>query len=156
MKLSTGFAVLVLVTATTAQGQPKRDENTARLSYGGKHEVPADSPRREGEVVEIASATPASHGREYIDVGREQGQFSQLRVDGARGKVVVHKVRVDFADGKTRYFTVDRVLRKGQSATIDLESPRAIERLIVTTDREPAGDYAVYGVSGSPPVEASR
>ena len=45
MKFSTGFGVLVLAVATTATAQPKRDENTARLSYNEKKEAPADTPR---------------------------------------------------------------------------------------------------------------
>src|SRR5207237_236001 len=148
MKFSTGFGVLVLAVATTAAAQPRQGETTARLSYNEKKEVPAQAPRGDGEVVELASPTTAKHGREYIDVGSTAGQFSQLRVDGARGKVVVHKVRIDFTDGSTKYVTIDRVLKKGQSAKIELKAPKAIDRLVVTTDRQPAGESAVNGRSG--------
>ena len=149
MKFSTGFGLLALAWATAATAQPRRDENTARLSYSDKQEARADEPRRDGETVELASPTTTRHGKEFIVVGGSMGQFSQLRLDATKGRVEVHRVRIDFTDGKSKNVDVDKLLRKGKSTTIELGAPKGIERLVVTTDTSPAGEYAIYGLSGS-------
>ena len=48
----------------------------------------------------IATPTPASHGTEFVVVGKEQGSFGKLRVDADKGKVIVRRVRIYFDDGK--------------------------------------------------------
>jgi hypothetical protein len=145
---------IVLAAATTAAAEPKPEEHAERFRYGN---APA-AARQDRDVpcskcvVELASATPASHGTEYILVGKDRGAFAMLRVDARQGRVVVRRVRVDLADGKTRRFDVDRAIGGKRVITIELGKPREIERVIVTTEPYGHGTYVVEGIYGSSPV----
>jgi hypothetical protein len=144
---------IVLVCAATARAQPKKQENAARLRYGDAPAAARQDPDAPcaGCAVELASATPATHGTEYIIVGKDRGAFAKLRVDARRGRVVVRKVRVELADGKERRFVVDTVIGGKRVLTIDLGRPSEIAQVVVTTEARGAGTYAVEGIYGSSP-----
>ena len=102
--------------------------------------------------VPVATPTPASHGTEHIIVGKDAGQFSQLRITAAKGNTVVKKVVVYFVDGAVKTVKMNERVRDTKVATIDLGKPRAIDRILVTTEKG-KGEYAVYGSSeGGEPV----
>jgi hypothetical protein len=58
---------------------PVREENTERVSYNERR-ANAVKPKAEPGWIELASDTPASHGREFVVVGADAGAFTQLRL----------------------------------------------------------------------------
>lgn len=105
------------------------------------------SPDR--DWVNLASPTPSRHGTTWIAVEHQLGTFRTLRVDVTSGTVHVRRVVVEFHNGKSSTFEVDRYLTaRHPSAYIDLGAPRAIDRIIVSTSPRPAGSYEVHGSFG--------
>src|SRR3954470_15261394 len=152
MRSSTLLAwILVGTASTTAGAEPKTTEAGGRVSYADNKASPKeDAPRLPTDWVELATPTPASHGSEFVVVGKDAGDFSQLRITAAKGEVSVRKVRVDFADGKSRTFNLGKTIHeRGRTkyTVVDLGDPRPIERIVVTTAAS-RGQYGVYGSSG--------
>ena len=153
MKTSVLFALLVVGAATqTAAAQPKTEETTERVSLSDK-DAPAKrtAARRPSEWVELASATPAKHGQEFIVVGRDAGTFDKLRLEAGKGKVIVLRVKVTFTDGTTKVYMIDKRLdaKRRRSTVIDLKTDQPIERIVVKTETYTNGAYTLYGSSSS-------
>jgi hypothetical protein len=129
----------------TATAQPKPEETSGRVSLN--ETAPADQPPRSpDDWVELASATPAKHGNEYVVVGKDQGGFARLRIDAAKGAVAVKSVTVELADGTSKTYRVNkRIDGKRKSVFVDLPTTSEIEHIVVSTDRRSAGEYAVFG-----------
>ena len=159
MKIPGVFAIVMLAGATAASAGPARDKDNARISYKDEaaKKAPDDAPR-DGEWVQLASPTPASHGTEFVVVGKEQGEFAQLRIDPSAGRVVVRRVKIYFDDGKQKIVDVDKVIdaSRKNSATIALDSPRAIDRIVVSTETGTKGSYAIVGQAGASSTAVSR
>lgn len=149
MRSPTLFALIVLGSVSAASAQPKQEETSGRVSLKEK-DAKANAPRQAGDWVQLATPTPAKHGTEFVVVGKEAGYFSKLRLDAAKGKTIVRRVKVVFDDGKTKNIQLDRVLSAAgnRSAVVDLGDSRAIDRIVVTTETETNGEYAIYGSSG--------
>ncbi|HEY1555611.1 MAG TPA: hypothetical protein VGF94_12325 [Kofleriaceae bacterium] len=149
MKIPAVFALVVASAATVASAQPKPEENNERLSY--KDDKPldrADPAVRDGDWVQVSTPTPARFGTEFVVVGKEQGQFAQLRFDASSGAVIVRRVHIYFDDGEQKVVDVDQVLRKhGRTATIDLGTPKPIDRITVTTEPQTKGSYEIYATA---------
>jgi hypothetical protein len=148
MRLPTLFTLIVVGAASTATAEPKQEETSGRVRISENSDATTDAPRQPGEWVEIASPTPAKHGTEFVIVGKEAGYFSKLRVDGAKGKTVVRKVKVFFLDGKAKTVQLDKTLTTGKSAFVNLGDAKAIDRVVVTTETHTNGHYSVYGSAG--------
>lgn len=149
MKSSALFTLILVGAAATASAQPEPVEPSGRVSYtDNKAATPkADLPKA-GDEVELASATPAAHGTEFVVVGKEAGAFSKLRIAAASGRVIVRKVRIFFDDGTQQTVQVDAILdaQRGREATIDLKSVKSIDHVTVST--EPGhGSYVLYGTA---------
>jgi hypothetical protein len=145
MRLSAGFTFVLVGAATVASAQPGPDETTERIRYGDHGNTRRDT--NADDWVQLATPTPASHGTEFIVVGKEQGAFAQLRID-ADGKVMVRRVKIYFDDDKQQTVVLERNLGdKRRSVTIPLVSPQEIDRVVVTTDSSSKGSYSVYGSS---------
>jgi hypothetical protein len=157
MKPSALFALIVVGAATTAAAQPKSNEPTGRVSLSDKDAPTKRTARQPGEWVELASATPAKHGQEFVVVGKEAGLFRKLRLEVDTGKVIVLRVKVRFEDGTTRIYPIDKRLdaKRQRSTLIDLKSDKAIDQIVVKTETYTRGEYAVYG-SSSAGVVAGR
>jgi hypothetical protein len=150
MRSSTLFALIVLGAAGTASAEPKQEETSGRVRLEDNPNPEADAPRQPSDWVEVASPTPAKHGTEYVIVGKEAGTFARLRLDAAKGKTIVRKVKVFFGDGSVKTVRVDKTLTKqGKPAFIVLGDPKFIDRLVIVTERHTKGEYAVYGSSGT-------
>lgn len=148
---SLAISALILAAAPgVVSAAPAKDETGERVSYSGERartSLPAD-----GEWVEIASATPASHGREYITV---EGRYGLLKIDAAKGRPVVQTVRVVYTDGKERVVRIGRALG-GKSATAIIQVTGApIDHVVVHTNPKSKGAYVVQGAPVSSGV-ASR
>ncbi len=149
------FATVVGAAAHYASAQPKQEEttkqeeNTARVRYGDEGPPKSDATGHEaGSWLQLATPTPAKHGTEFVFVGKEQGAFDKLRLDADKGKVIVRRVRIYFDDGKQQVVDVDRALgAKHKSAEIELKAPHAIDRIVITTEPQTNGTYALYGSS---------
>jgi len=150
MKILAISGLMLAVAASVVSAAPAKEETGERVSYS--HERARTSSPPSGDWVEIASATPASHGREYITV---EGRFGLLRIDAAKGRPVLKSVRVVYADGKQRIVRMDRVLGgKRASAIVEL-SGAPIDHLVVNTDARSRGSFTVQGAPVSSGV-ASR
>ncbi len=160
MRFPAAFTVIALGVAGTATAAPKQEEISGRVSLNEKNAKDRDSPRPPSGWIELASPTPAKHGTEFVVIGREAGYFSQLRVKATKGRTVVRRVKVFFADGGTRTVKLDRAVanRGRDSVVVSLGEPRPIDRIVVTTDPGTRGMYAVYGSSsgGGATVVGSR
>lgn len=123
---------------------PVDNETTERVSYTNKARRAAPATNDDGWI-EIASPTPASHGREYIELDRDTGPLVRLRIAGHRGRTIVQTVRVDFQDGKSRTIRLGQVVSKEKPAYVDLRGPHRVERVVVTTERTARAEYIVQG-----------
>jgi hypothetical protein len=146
------FTMILVGVATTASAQPRQEEPTGRVSHNESQKDPKrDAQRQSGEWVELGDPSPAKFGTVYVMVGGEDaGLFGKLRLEATTGKVVVKQVRVMFADGKSKTYKVGKTLdtkRKQSSTTIvDLGDARAIDQVVITTDRR-GGEYALHGAT---------
>jgi hypothetical protein len=149
MKSPAIFTLILVGAATTASAQPEPVEPSGRVSYTeNQAATPPVSLPKEGDEIELASATPATHGTEFVVIGKESGAFSKLRIAAAKGRVVVRKVRIFFDDGSSKTVQVDTILdaERGRQASIDLKGVKSIDHVTVST--EPGhGSYVLYGTA---------
>ena len=140
--------VIVIAAGGAASAEPKQEETSGRVRLDEKQSKKADEPRQPGDWVELASPTPAKHGTEFVIVGKEAGAFAQLRIDPAKGKTIVRKLKVFFVDGGVKTVRMDKVVSQGkQPAVVQLGDAKTIDRIVITTETHTNGQYAIYGSS---------
>jgi hypothetical protein len=133
----------------------KSDEKTDRVTLRPKDSKDAkdpkkDAPPTEDGWVELATPTPAKHGTEFISVDPSSGAFATLRLEATSGNVVVDRITVTFQDGTTKAFPRRQWLGpKKPSMFVELGAAKAIQRIVVVTDRHPNGSYAIFGAPTS-------
>jgi len=151
MKFALLSAVLVAGAARQVTAAPVDIESTERVSYSDKAKRTA--PGAELAWKEIASPTPASHGREYIAV---DARYTMLRLDATAGHPTVRSVRIRYKDGTERVVRIGQMLgtRKASSAYIELRGAKEIDHLVVITEPSRA-EYAVYATA-EPTAVAGR
>jgi hypothetical protein len=154
MKIPALIAVLLLGSGSLVAAAPAERETTERVSYTGLNKPPAE-PEPEAGWLEIASPTPANHGRELINVDAKRS-FTRLRLEAATGRPIVRTVRIYYKDGTSQLVRIDRTLDKQRDsfAVIDLRGARAIEQVVITADRDSKGTYTVQGEVEKPGVAA--
>ena len=149
--------VAVLVAAVTSispsvAGPQPREELGGRVPFRGhkmRRPPPAPVPHRVGDWVNLATSTPTRFGTEWIVVGADEGAFSAVRVQATSGTVHLRYVRVDFANGQSSMYPIDRWLTaRHPKARVDFGKARHIDRIAVTTARSPVGTYVVHGSWG--------
>jgi hypothetical protein len=154
MRISALTFVVVVGAAPVVTATPTRKETTERISYSSKHAAVRSSD--EPGWVELASPTPASHGREFIEVAAGMGELTQLRIRAASGRPSIRALRVEYKDGGRRTFALDAVLGpRRKSLTVDLRGAREIEQIVVYSDRDSRGSYILEGNIGETGI-ASR
>lgn len=140
MKLTTTIATFLLAaSASVVAAEPSKTETAPRVAYTDKG---ADAAR--AGWIELASPTPAKHGRQFITVAEDAGPFTHLRLDAAAGRPLVKAVRVLHTDGSERVVRVDQRLDRKRPAYVDLRGARAIEHVVVITDGR-SGSYTLHG-----------
>jgi hypothetical protein len=145
MRTTIVTCVLVAASASFVAAAPGRDETTERISYN-EHAKARRRAAPEPGWIELASPTPASHGREFVVLGADAGTFTELRLTAASGRPEIHSVRVDYGDGSHKVFHVDRVLdAKRRPAYVDLRGAHEIKQIVVTTDHKSTGSYVLEG-----------
>ena len=158
MKIPGVFAIVLVGGSTVAAAQPMPKEDTGRISYSEKKQAQRDRDApRDGEWVQLATPTPASHGTEFVVVGKDAGEFSQLRIDPSAGRVIVRRVKIYYDDGKQKIVDVDKIIdaSRKNNALIDLDAPKAIDRVVITTEQG-RGSYALFGAAGGAGAVARR
>lgn len=120
----------------------------ATAQPGDDYRVPYSGHVEHRGWVRIGTPTPTRFGTEYFVVGHQAGWFHMLRFDRTWGTVVLRQIKIVTRGRETRTFNVNVRLDARHPATyIDLGRPRAIDTMIVTTDRWPYGSYTIYGSS---------
>jgi hypothetical protein len=147
MRSSALFTVIILGAATAVSAEPKQEETSGRVRLDDdQNNKKADAPRQPGDWVELASPTPAKHGTEFVIVGKDAGAFAKLRIDPAKGRTIVRKVKVFFANGKVKTVQLDKVVsQKSKPLFVELGDPKLIDQIVVTTETHTKGQYAIYG-----------
>ncbi len=135
MKTTLLSIVLLAGSAGLVSGAPAKKETTERVSY-------TEEQRSEAGWVELASPTPAKHGREFITV--DNRSFGKLRIDGNRGRTKVKSVIVHFASGKAREFRVGRFVDPKRSLVVEVPT-EPIDHVVVVTHRYTGGLYTLHG-----------
>lgn len=154
MRTTIVTCVLVAASASLVAAAPGPEETTERISYN-EHARRRNAAVHDPGWVELASATPASHGREFVVVGADAGTFTQLRLTAATGRPEVHTVRIDYGDGSHKVFHVDRVLdAKRRPAYVDLGGAHELKQIVVVTDRASTGSYVLEGNTAEGRVSA--
>ena len=150
MKYAAVFAFILAGAVATASAQPEPTEPSGRVSYTDQAAPAKPAAAQQGSEIQLASPTPASHGTEFIVVGRDAGQFSQLRLAATSGRVIVRRVRIFFDDGTQQAVDVDSILdaNRKKDATVTVKAPKAIDHITVSTENG-RGQYALYGTAAS-------
>jgi hypothetical protein len=137
--------LLLVAPASLVSAAPGPEETTERISYSGKRPK-AHAAAPEPGWIELASPTPASHGREFVVVGAGAGTFTQLRITAASGRPEIHSVRVDYQDGSHKVFQVGRVLdARRRPAYLDLRGAHELKQVVVVTEHRSSGSYVIEG-----------
>ena len=143
MKILAISGLLLAAFALPVSAAPSKDETAERVSYTSEAPAKKSPTNPEGDWVELASPTPARHGKEFITV---DGRYAQLRIDAAQGRPKIKSVRILYANGKERIVRVGRTLAgKQKTAVVDL-SGAPIEHIVVETNPSAGGKYTVTGV----------
>lgn len=146
------FMAALASLASVVSAGPDDKETTERVSYTEPEAEPrASPPVPDGEWVELASPTPAKHGKEFISVDPDGGPYRQLRVEAASGKPIVQRVVVHYTDGVKRETWIGKALTARRPTAVVLLRGSAIDQIVVHTDRKSDGTYAV---SAAAPADA--
>jgi hypothetical protein len=134
---------LALLPSSLVLAEPSDRESTERVSYDGRGQ-PRAAVDDDGWF-ELATPTPASHGREFIVIEPDARPLARVRLTAVTGRPIVRAVRLELADGTSRTVRVDRALDAKHPHIIELPA-RAITSLVVISE---GSKRATYGVSGS-------
>jgi hypothetical protein len=142
----TSLALLLTGAVSSASATPDKTESTDRVSYKGDTRRAAPGPESSADGwIELASPTPASHGREFIAVDPKATAFVRLKIAAVSGRPKIEFVRVIFADGTQRVVRLDRIVSKQRAAFVDLKGARKIDRLVVDTRGSKKSTYVIHG-----------
>jgi hypothetical protein len=146
MKITVLSAVLVAGAVSLVSAAPEKKESTERVSYTekGKRDTPKASPDTEGWI-ELATPTPASHGREFIFVDEAVAPIEQLRITATANRPIVRSLRIEYRDGTQRVVRLDKVVDAKHPAYVDLRGPKRIERVTVVSEGSSKATYALHG-----------
>jgi len=155
MRIAALTFLIATTTSTLVSAAPVREETAERVSYTTGHAKPRVKPPVEPGWKELASETPASHGREFIGIDATTGTLTQLRLTATSGRPGIRAVKVEYKDGSRKTFEVEQILgAKRRPAFIDLHGAREIVQIIVITDRESPGSYVLEGNTADASVAA--
>lgn len=154
MKIPTPIAIVLVAATATATARPEEFDGRVRMGERDQHRA-----RGQHDWARLATPTPSKFGTEYIIVGKDAGSFRTLRFDLDSGSVFLRQVQILSHNRVTQTIYVQRSLDAGrQRIYVDLETPKSIDELVVTTSISPAGSYSVFGSSATfaPPREVAE
>lgn len=133
------LAISVLMLAAAAfdvSAAPAKEETGERVSYSDAKSASKD----DADWVEIASPTPASHGREFVSV---EASYNLLRIDAHKGRPIVKSVKVVYDDGKSKTIRIGRVLGGKHPTAYVALTGAAVHHIVVNTERKSKATYTV-------------
>ncbi len=145
------LATLATAAASVASAQPRRVTIEERDRPGYYEECYDRYGRRlepdrwRGRWMTLSEETSATSERQFINVLGRGGRMDRLILEGASGTPMIERVAVEFADRQTQVWDLNRRLRPGADAVIELGGPKRIHRIIVYTDPRYRGSYSIYG-----------
>jgi len=145
------IALLVSIVSAGSLGcQASLQAGTARPGYVAPSEPPPPPPPGPPRVSErwvtLAESFSAATNRQFINVlGR--GEFQRIRVAATQGAPVINQVAIEYMDDtNTQVVKIDARVPPGHGQVIDLAGGRRqIRRIVVYSDPQSGGSYAVYG-----------
>jgi hypothetical protein len=140
MKILAISGLMLAAAASVVSAAPAKEEAGERVSYRAARAGTSAPPV--ADWVEVASPTPASHGRVFITVDGDR--FGLLRI-ASKGRTMLHSVRVVYSDGKQRIVRVGRSLAGKRSTAIVELSGAPIDHIIISTNPRSWGSYTVQG-----------
>jgi hypothetical protein len=144
MKITAVSALLLTATVSLVSAAPDDKETTERVGYTDKAQRSRPKADSDGWI-ELATPTPASHGREYFIIDPETRPLTQLRISAAAGRLTVRGVKIEFGNHKTRYVQLDKVIDAKHPAYVDLRGTQRVEHVTVTTEGSTRATYALHG-----------
>ena len=101
MKITSLSALLLAGAFSLVSAAPDDKETTERVSYTGKAKKDVPQADEDGWV-ELATPTPASHGREFIFIDAQTAPLEQIRVTAAAGRPIVRSLLIEYRDHTRR------------------------------------------------------
>ena len=114
----TSFLAAFLVANTTVSAAPDDNETTERVSYSDRRS--SRSIATDDHWVELASPTPASNRREFIEIDARYGPFVRLRLDATAGRPTVRSLHIEYVDGTQRVVRIAKVIDRRHPVFVDL------------------------------------
>lgn len=111
---------------------------------------PPPAPPVAERWLELAPPQRNDDTRDFVLVGKDKGQFRQVRFDVRRGSLVLRQVVVEFGNGKQQKVRFDRTVAAGEPPiTIQLDGgQRNIARILIYNDaaqrRRDRGAYRLF------------
>ena len=94
-----------------------------------------------------APLTPSTSARGWSQfLPTASRHYRKLRIEGLRGQATITKVAIQFDNGTTQIVDMNTPLPGGTGEVLDLTGGvRTVHRVIVYSDPQTRGTYAVYG-----------
>ncbi len=152
MKLTTLLAVSILGTSSLAMARPAQLQD--HDSWRERQELRIEREHASGHRtyrptwVALSGATQLYHGRDVIQIGSENGRFTQLRFQTTEGRSEIDRVLIRFADGRWQVADLATKLSPEQPM-IELPldgNQRAIDQIIVLGRGSRRSSYQVFGI----------
>jgi hypothetical protein len=142
MKIPALSALFLGLAVSLVSAAPEKKESTERISYTGTGKKAISRIVALEDWMELASPTPCSHGREYIEVDDKSPAFSRLRIEAVTGRPIIRSVRVQYTDGTERTVRIDQVIDAKRPAYVELRGT-PLERVVVVSEGSAKTTYAV-------------
>ena len=146
MKIPALSALFLGLAVSLVSAAPEKKESTERVSYTGTGKKAAARVVALEDWMELASPTPCSHGREYIQIDDKSPVFTRLRIQAVTGRPIIRSVRVQYADGTERVVRIDQVIDAKRPVYVELRGT-PLERVVVVSE---GSAKTTYSVSAAP------
>jgi hypothetical protein len=145
------LTALALVTSTVAAAQPvrvERRDDTIIYRRDRDHYDRYDDSHwardLRGRWTPLGREFNARNQRQAIVLSNDR--FRRLRLEAVRGRPLITRVVIEFGNGSAQTIDLNSSLSTGAGEVIDLAGgTRGVRRIIVFTDPQARGTYAVYG-----------
>ena len=137
MRILAISALMLAGAASFVSAAPAKEETGERVSYSGEKRATSHD---DADWIELASPTPASHGREFITV---EASYNLLRIDAHKGRPIVTSVKVVYDDGKTKTIRIGRVLGGKQPTAYVALTGANVHHIVVNTEPKSKATYTV-------------
>jgi hypothetical protein len=143
---------LILGTSSVAMARPAQladhDSWRARQELRIEREHASGHRTYRPTWVALSGATQLVRGRDVLQIGPEQGRFTQLRFQTTEGRSEIDRVLIRFSDGRWQVADLEAQLSPEQPMVeIPLEgNQRSIDQIIVLGWGSRRSSYQVFGI----------